>query len=107
MENPDKQEIIRDEAGRWVEGHSGNPEGRPKRKTLTELIHDRLDREPEGWKDLVEIIISMAKKKDKEIIKELWHYTDGMPRQKTDVDVTSGGESLVIVKDKKDAGESQ
>lgn len=100
-DKPNKLEndgLVRDEKGRVVSGVL-NPLGRPKRKTLTELIHERLDQEPEGWKDLVEIILSMAKRKDKEIIKELWHYTDGMPKQRTDVDITSGGEPLVVIKD--------
>lgn len=74
-----------------------NPNGRPKRKTLTELIHDKLDKGDGDldWNKLVAIVLTMASKKDKEIIKELWHYTDGMPKQSTDV--TSGGKPLPIL----------
>lgn len=78
-----------------------NREGRPKRKTLTELLHDKLDSTPNGWNDLVEAILSLAKRKDKDIIKEIWKYTDGLPTQKTDI--TTDGEKLeglVIIKDK-------
>jgi hypothetical protein len=74
-------------------GFAAHPEninraGRPKRKTLTELIHEKLDREPHGWDELVKVILSLAKKKDKDILKELWHYTDGMPRQSVDTNVS-------------------
>lgn len=101
MTNLVKQEKTRDEKGRLLPGNTANPNGRPKRKTLTELLHDKLDNTPEGWNDLVDVIISLAKRKDKEIIKEIWKYTDGMPQQRTDL--TSKGEQiegLVIVRDK-------
>lgn len=62
-----------------------NPNGRPKRKTLTELIHDKLDQTPNGWEDLVNIILTLASRKDKDILKELWHYTDGMPTQRNEL----------------------
>ena len=95
MDLLDKQEKTRDSKGRLLPGHTANPHGRPKRKTLTELIHEKLDKDPNGWKDLVETILLMAKRKDRDIIKELWHYTDGMPSQKTDI--TSGGEPIAIL----------
>lgn len=86
MNIPDKQDKIgRKPDGTFAPGVSGNPNGRPKRKTLTELIHDRLDKDPKGWEELVEIILTMAKRRDKDIIKELWHYTDGMPKQRNEV----------------------
>jgi hypothetical protein len=78
-----------------------NKTGRPKRKTLTELIHAKLDDTPEGWEKLVALVLSkMFTDKDKDLIKELWHYTDGMPKQSTDI--TSDGEKiegLIIIKD--------
>lgn len=91
---PDKQEISRNPDGTYSKGVSGNPNGRPKRKTLTELIHERLDKEPNGWSDLVEVIIRLAKGRDRDIIKELWHYTDGMPKQRGETDITSKGEKI-------------
>jgi len=91
--NPVKQEetgqILRDNSGRFVEGHSGNPLGRPKRKTLTELIHAKLDELPDGWNSLVNILMEKVfKEKDKEIMKLIWEYTDGKPKQSVEVEDT-------------------
>lgn len=71
-----------------------NRAGRPKRKTLTELIHAKLDSpdSPLTWDQLVMILLEMVKRKDKDMIKTLWQFTDGMPKQSTDV--TSGGKPL-------------
>lgn len=83
----------------FIKGVSGNPAGRPKRKTLTELLHEKLDKDG-GWDNLVEAIMTLAKRKDKDIIKEIWKYTDGLPTQRTDI--TTDGEKLeglVIIKD--------
>src|SRR5260221_2182308 len=84
----DKVVIARDEHGRLLPGQQSiNPLGRPKRKTLTELIHDKLDK-GDGeltWEQLVTVIMSMVKHKDKDIVKELWHYTDGKPNESLDV----------------------
>lgn len=92
MDKPIKQEIAgRNKDGTFPKGVSGNPEGRPKRKTLTEMIHEELDKKG-GWESLVDVIVTMAKRKDKDILKEIWRYTDGMPQQKTDI--TSGGQPI-------------
>ena len=97
---PDKQEKSgRNSDGTFVKGVSGNPNGRPKRKTLTELIHEKLDQDPNGWNELVEVIIKLAKGRDRDILKELWHYTDGMPKQIQKVDLEVSGDPLIIVKD--------
>lgn len=59
-----------------------NREGRPKRKTLTELIHAKLDNTPGAWDAIVNTVIQkVIKDKEKEIIKTFWQYTDGMPKQ--------------------------
>ena len=63
-------------------GVSGNPAGRPKRKTLTELIHAKLDDTPEAWNAVVGIVLEkILKEKDKDVLRALWQYTDGMPKQ--------------------------
>lgn len=76
-------------------GESGNPAGRPKRKTLTELIHAKLDDTPGAWDAIVSTVIQkILKDKEREVIKTFWQYTDGMPLQKTDL--TTGGEKIQI-----------
>lgn len=101
-ENPDKQENSgRLPDGTFAPGHSGNPAGRPKRKTLTEMLHDRLDAGGDySWNEVVEVILSMVKGKEKDIVRAFWEHTDGKPNQKTDI--TSKGEKvegLVVIKD--------
>ena|SRR3990167_8966507 len=97
---PDKKaKIGRRLDGTFLPGTVPNPNGRPKRKTITELIHERLD-DPKSeltWQELITIFLSMAKRKDKEILKELWHQTDGLPKQRTEV-TGKDGEPLVIIK---------
>lgn len=80
-------------------GQSGNPAGRPKRKTLTELIHAKLDNTPGGWEAIVNEAIRKALK-DKEVLRTLWQYTDGMPRQSIGIDNNGGGPlEIKIVED--------
>lgn len=72
-------------------GVSGNPAGRPKRKTLTELIHAKLDDTPEAWNAVVGIVLEkILKEKDKDVLKALWQYTDGMPKQSVEHEVDGG-----------------
>lgn len=77
----------------FPKGVSGNPAGRPKRKTLTELIHAKLDSSPDDWQKIVELVVTkIIKEGDKEVLKTFWQYTDGMPKQA--VDLTSKGEQV-------------
>jgi hypothetical protein len=94
---PEKQENAgRLKDGTFAPGVSGNPAGRPKRKTLTELIHAKLDDTPDGWEKLVTLVLyKLFTEKDKEVLKELWHYTDGMPTQKQQIE-GAGGEAIKI-----------
>lgn len=73
-----------------------NKEGRPKRKTLTELIHAKLDETPGGWEAIVKTAISKALT-DKEVLRTLWQYTDGMPKQHTDIDIKSDGKPFSLL----------
>lgn len=94
---PDNQENAgRLKDGTFAPGVSGNPAGRPKRKTLTELIHAKLDSTENGWEAVVAMAINkILKDGDKEILKTLWNYTDGMPNQRVD----HGGDIKVIITD--------
>lgn len=95
-DNPNKSENNgRNPDGTFAVGNHASP-GRPKRKTITELIHEKLDKGDGdlNWEQLVTIFLSMAKRKDKDILKELWHYTDGMPTQRNEL-TGKDGEALI------------
>ena len=68
----------------WKPGQSGNPNGRPKEKTLKEYVREFLSSMTE--KERKEYLIGM----DKHVI---WKMAEGNPAQ----DLTSGGEKIKIV----------
>ena len=53
----DKQVVSRDDRGRLLPGNTANPNGRPKRATLAELIHAELDNTPNAWKGIVGVVL--------------------------------------------------
>ena len=97
-----------------------NKEGRPKRKTITEYIIDELNKELpsgiNGHQNMARLVLQMAfgrrdkngkilARPDKELIKETWHYLDGMPTQKTQLTGDDDGPLQVEIiehKEKKD-----
>lgn len=93
-------EIIRDDLGRFSKGVSGNPNGRPKKKTLTEYIEDELGlilpSGINGKQNLARLILKLIfESKDTNMMKELWHYLDGMPKQKAEL-TGENGEPFII-----------
>lgn len=86
---PDKQENYkpaRDEKGRILPGNTGNPNGRPKGKSLKEFWKERFAAMDEEEK------IEFAKKVSPEL---LWQMAEGRPAQNTDI--TSNGESIIPI----------
>ena len=82
---PEKQENIRDDQGRFIPGVSGNPNGRPKGKVLTELVRDKMEeKDAEGVfvKDkVVNAVVSMALEGNIKALELVWNYLDGKPTQ--------------------------
>ena len=78
--------------------HNINRNGRPKGISITEMVKEALEEiEPKTdkpWKELIvkRILIKAVNDGDQQMIKAIWNYIDGMPKQKTDI--TSGGEPL-------------
>jgi len=69
----------------WVEGQSGNPNGRPRKEfSLTEamrefIAEDDPDRKKARKDILVEKTYQMAQRGDISAIKEIWNRLEGLP----------------------------
>lgn len=70
----------------WVEGQSGNPNGRPRKEfSLTEGLREYIaeqdpDRKKERRDALIEKTYQMALRGDLGAIKEIWNRLEGMPK---------------------------
>ena len=76
----------------WKKGQSGNPAGRPVGSiSITSMIKKKLEEVPEGQKKTyLEILVSKILQRaivegDPQMIKTIWSYTDGQPRQGIDI----------------------
>ena len=100
VKTPKKQLPKELEAYKWKEGESGNPNGRPKGSgiSITTEVKRKLEEVPQGQKaTYLQLLISRIMKQaiqdgDQQMIKQIWNYIDGMPKQATDI--TSGGEKI-------------
>lgn len=83
MSNPDNY---------FKPGQSGNPNGRPKRDwTVQSLIEEAMEESDEtgvpAKKIIYQKLVSLAKRGDIQAVKEINQRLDGMPQQKTDVNI--------------------
>jgi hypothetical protein len=99
--NPEEQELAgRNQDGTFAKGVSGNPNGRPKGISITEMVKAALEEvEPKSgktWKVVVveKILTKATNEGDTNLLKAIWAYIDGMPVQSTDI--TSNGEKINI-----------
>lgn len=100
-ELPEKTGEIRDEAGRFKPGISGNPAGRPKGSlSVVDAIRAKLQECPEGKeKTYLHYLVEKIMKKaivddDVSMIKDIINRVDGMPKQSTDI--TTNGKELNV-----------
>ena len=80
-----KHEVIRDEKGQYMKGHSGNPGGRPK-NTLTTILKERMIEDVligDKWLTTADLIIDqaiqLALEGDMQAIKWIFERVDGRP----------------------------
>ena len=80
-----KHEVIRDEKGQYIKGHSGNPGGRPK-NTLTTILKERMMEDVminDKWLTTADLIvdqaIQLALEGDMQAIKWIFERVDGRP----------------------------
>lgn len=106
-EKPEETGKIRDEQGRFVDGVSGNPAGRPKGSlSVTAMIKKRLEEvPPDKQKTYLEYLVDHIIKKaisdgDDKMIERIWAYVDGAPKQtvKTEFDDTVNNVNINISK---------
>ena len=91
---PDEQVIAREDSGQWKTGQSGNPKGRTPGFSITAAVRRELENiEPKTqkkWGELVirRIMLKATNEGDTQMLKAIWAYIDGMPKQSIDVDGT-------------------
>lgn len=87
--------------GKFLPGNPGG--GRPPGSglSITTEVKRKLEQVPEGQKaTYLELLINRIFKQaiqdgDQQMIKQIWNYVDGLPRQKIDADLTSGGKPIM------------
>ncbi len=75
-----EKQVERNEKGQFVEGQSGNPEGKPKGVvSIKTEIMKRLKKNPGELKEIIEYFI----KENREL---MWQMLEGRPRQQVGID---------------------
>lgn len=97
---PDHQEKTRDSTGRILPGFSGNYKGRPKGISITEMVKKKLkeccdekSKKTYGDKIIESIFNNAVDKKDVQMLKSIWSYIDGAPKQhiESSIEITQSG----------------
>lgn len=91
-ENTGENQVERDNKGRYVEGVSGNPAGKPKgaknKFSFVNYWQERWDKDPTEFEDL-----ATAFMKDDKLKGLIIQMIDGRPTQ----DITSAGEKIIPI----------
>jgi len=100
LKSPEKSGEKQKKDTRFKPGQSGNPAGKPKGTiSITTEIKNKLKEIPQGEKKtwlelyLTSILQKATKEKDVQMIKTIWNYVDGLPKQS--VDLTSKGKQIL------------
>jgi hypothetical protein len=90
--------MTRDDSGRFVKGQTGNPSGRPKRRTEEQYLDATIARVTiKDWREIVDKAVMQAKKGDSKARQWLSDYILGPPVQKTQVSGPDDGPIPVAV----------
>lgn len=83
----------RDEKGRFIKGHSGNPTGRMSKEREVKFYDLTVSAvSEEDWIGIVKTAVRLATKGDAQARKWLSDYLIGLPQQK--LDLTTNGENI-------------
>ena len=88
-----KQRDDRDEKGQFIKGNPGGPGNKGGNVSITTRIKQELQKCPEGEdkRTYLELLVRRILKKaivegDQIMIKSIWNYIDGMPKQALDLE---------------------
>src|SRR5262245_50295357 len=85
----------------WKRGQSGNPAGRPKKRTVSEELRARLEEQYPGRSDatygrmVAEALVTEAITGNVPAIKEIFDRTEGKPKQTVDVNLAERQREMV------------
>lgn len=96
MSEPEKTDEIQRINGKFAPGFSGNPAGKPKgARHFTTLVRDALEmiaKDPtSGREERMEVLLAKkavlsALAGDSQMLKLIWNYLDGMPKQSIELE---------------------
>ncbi len=100
MAEPDNQGNNRNPDGTFKDGVSGNPNGRPKGKTIKEQVRDWLDEHPEDLKKYVQYFVN----ENRELS---WTMMEGSPKSTMEskvvnLDIEITGKDLLLAQQLRD-----
>lgn len=94
---PDKNGIMRDAQGRFVKGHSGNPNGNGH-KSEEQLWLQRLHAcvTPLDFEQMIKVGLSRAKAGDSTMLRLFLQYLIGMPTQYIKQDIAGQLQHIIV-----------
>ena len=107
LKGPVKQVKTRDKQGRWKEGTSGNPKGRPIKKLciadiLKDISSEEFDSNSSKLEKVLRVVFNKALKGDMKAIEFIADRLEGKPKIMEKTAYTRPIDSIVFVEDGKE-----